>query len=94
MTTEGDVKMIEADLIEVELNVGMTRKQYAALEVAAACVGMKRGTWVRQAVVEKLVQQQILEHPAQQAIKAAAEANGGKTQNTIQGLPRWWRGDY
>ena len=50
-------------LIEVELTVGMTREQADRLELAAKFIGMKNGQYVRQALVEKLVQQGFLEHP-------------------------------
>jgi hypothetical protein len=60
---------VKRPLIEVELNVGMTREQADRLELAARYVGMKNSAYVRQALVEKLVQQGFLPHPLAAPVK-------------------------
>jgi hypothetical protein len=49
--------------IEVEYKVGFTLEQQKALEMATDLHGVKASTWLRQAAVNRLVQEKFLEHP-------------------------------
>jgi hypothetical protein len=67
--------------IEVEQNIGFTRRQAEALEVASAVFGMKRGQIIRQGAAEWLISRGLLEDPLTHLNTVLNDAkNGGKAK--------------
>ena len=65
-----------APRIEVELSVGLSLEHQQALTIATDLLGMKASTYARQAVVERLVRDGVLQSPMakyQAATKADAK---------------------
>jgi len=55
-----------------ELSVGLTGEMLQALAIATEFQGMKPSQYGRQAILERLVREGFLQHPAQKLVNAAA----------------------
>jgi hypothetical protein len=56
-----------------EVMVGITPEMKTALEMATEFSGMKASTYARQALLERLVRDQMMTHPAQKYAAAGAK---------------------
>jgi hypothetical protein len=62
MPSQGDNQMTAK--LPFEIGVSLSPEQVAALNMATECLGTGTSQYVRQALMERLIREQFLQHPA------------------------------